>query len=100
MNSSGGHNPTQCTGHCHDCSLYDAATGTRGPWAGWRFAAAAAATFLLPLAAAITAGVLFRGQTHLQLAGVAGGLVLGAALARLLLRLIPVTPSTTSCPLP
>lgn len=100
MHSSGGHTKIHCSGHCHDCSLFDAAPGAPDAWTGWRFALAAVLTFLLPLVCAIAAGVLIRVNTHLQFAGVIGGLILGALLGRTLLCLIPPNPRAKPCPLP
>lgn len=100
MNFSGGHTEIHCSGHCHDCRLYDAVPSARDAWTGWRFALASILTFLLPLVLAITAGVLTSGNTHIQFAGVLGGLVLGALVGRMALHFIPATQKDAPCPLP
>ena len=88
-----------CKGECHTCPMGSQQTAAGG-FSGWVLAIAAAATFLLPLAAALVGAAIGRSAGR-QLLGAVAGIVIAIPVAlvvnRWARRMTPDSPAEGSC---
>ncbi|MGD9874285.1 MAG: hypothetical protein AB7T27_08430 [Kiritimatiellia bacterium] len=76
----------QCHGQCEHCHLMP--LDMKGALSGGRLVLASAGVFLFPLILAIGAGIMFRENPDRQALGAIAGLVIGALLASLAVKLL------------